>query len=317
MNSKVTINELAEMAHVAKSTVSKALNGQSGVGEEKRKQILELAKEIKFEPSATARALAQNKTSCIGFVLPHDASYSMAGAFWTVMLSAVAAEINSRDSSLLVITPSNDSENPFASLIKFVQRRAVDGLIIGSEQLDKASMMAVIASGIPFVFIGQTPVLEHYCIDVEEKEGSEKVVEEIIRRGYKKIGCITGPAEYLYTQERIEGFQKAMSKAGLQSNIIVHTSYREEDTMLNTSKIVEDNPDIDAYFITAGGAFVITILKTMRLAGKSLKNLILGVFDDSQVYDLLDVPIITAKQPLENMGKKAVEVLYKIGRAHV
>jgi len=312
MNNKVTINELAEMAHVAKSTVSKALNGQSGVSEEKKKQILKLAKEVKFEPNASARALAQNKTGCIGFVLPHDAAYSIAGAFWTVLLSSVAAEINVKDSSLLVITPSGDSENPFASLIKLVQRRAVDGLIIGSEQLDKASMMAIISSGIPFVFIGQTPVLEHYCIDVEEKQGAEKVVNEIISRGYKKIGCITGPSEYLYTQERIEGFQKAMSDAGLKTNAIMHTSYRAEDAMVNTAKFIEQYQDIDAFFITAGGDFVINILKTMRLSGKDLKHLIFGVFDDSQIYDFLNIPIITAKQPLEDMGKKAVEVLYEL-----
>ena len=79
--SKLTINEIAKMANVAKSTVSKALNGQKGVSEENRKRILSLVEDVNYQPNATARALAQNKTGIIGFVLPHSASTSLTESY--------------------------------------------------------------------------------------------------------------------------------------------------------------------------------------------------------------------------------------------
>ena len=67
-----TINEIAEMAHVAKSTVSKALNGQKGVCDEKRKEILKLAGKMNYRPNASARALAQHRSETIGLIIPAD-----------------------------------------------------------------------------------------------------------------------------------------------------------------------------------------------------------------------------------------------------
>ena len=90
---KLTINEIAEMAHVAKSTVSKAINGQKGVSESNRQRILEIIQQVNFQPNVSARALAQSRTGAIGIVLPHSVT-SLSGTFWATVVSAVAAEAN-------------------------------------------------------------------------------------------------------------------------------------------------------------------------------------------------------------------------------
>ncbi len=309
---KLTINEIAEMAQVAKSTVSKALNGQKGVSEENRKRILNIVRQVNFQPNSAARALAQNKTGTIGFVLPHEAAFSLSGVYWAGIVTAVAAEVSKRGGNLMVITPSEDAENPFASLESIIRRRIVDGLIIGAEQLDTKSMMSILMEDIPFVFIGRNAVLQHYCVDVNNTEGAAAVVSQLINHGYKHIACITGPADYLYTQDRITGFTDAMNAANLDGTRIVHTSYLEEDTRKNTAKLTERYPDTDALFITAGGEFVLTILETLRLSGISLRGFGFGVFDDSRIFDFLDFPIITAKQPIKRLGSTAAQLLFDL-----
>ncbi len=94
---KLTINEIAEMAHVAKSTVSKALNGQKGVSDKNRQRILNLVHTLNFQPNASARALAQNKTGTIGLVLPHNAGYSLSGAYWVEITTSIAATASQHD----------------------------------------------------------------------------------------------------------------------------------------------------------------------------------------------------------------------------
>lgn len=311
-NTKLTINELAEMAHVAKSTVSKALNGQKGVSEENRERILKLAEKLKFQPNSSARALAQSRTNAIGFVLPQQASYSMAGEYWTGIMTAVADEVSRHGDSLVVITPPFESTELFSTLEPLIRRRAIDGLIIGAEQLDTRSMLSIEMDGLPFVFIGHNPVLKHYCVEVNSKDGADRVVTALIEQGYKNIGCIAGPEEYVYTQERIQGFITAMERAKLDAHRIINTSYFNEPALENISAMFEKYPELDSIFITAGGEFILNALKVARNAGKDLSSFGLAIFDDSPYLDFLNMKVITAKQPLKEIGKKAAEILFML-----
>lgn len=308
---KLTINEIAEMAQVAKSTVSKALNGQKGVSEENRQRILKIIQQTNFQPNSAAKVLVQKKNGTIGFILPHEAGYSLAGLYWTGIVTAVAAEVSKHGNNLMIITPTEDEETPFQNLEAAIRRQSVDGLIIGAEQLNTKNMILIMNENIPFVFIGQNQTLQHYCVDVDNREGAEKITAQLIDHGYKKIACITGPKEYQYTKERLEGFRTTMERAGLDPSHTMHTSYYEKDALATTSKMLELYPDTDAFFVTAGGEFVLSIFESLRLSGMSLKNMGFGVFDDNHIFDFLDFPVITAEQPIKQMGTTAVKLLFE------
>ena len=68
----------------------------------------------------------------------------------------------------------------------------------------------------------------------------------------------------------------------------------------------------DALFIAAGGEVVLTRLETLRLKGKDIRSFGLGVFDDSRIFDFIDAPIITAKQPIEQIGSFAAQMLFEL-----
>lgn len=311
-NTKITINELAEMAHVAKSTVSKALNGQSGVSEETRDRITKLAKQLNFQPDFSARALAQSKTGAIGFVLPHAAAYSLADQFWTGIMTAVCEITAIHSNHMLLVSPSNIETNPFSSLEPLLRSHAVDGLIIGAEQLDKRSMMTVMLEEIPFVFIGRNPLVNHFCVDVDNEEGAYQIVQKLCDKGYRNIGCISGPPEYLYIQERIAGYKKALEEKGMANDHVMHSLYEQDETVRVTKEFLAKYPQTDALFITGGGEFILNIIETIKKVTHSNDSLGLGAFDDSRYFDLLNVKIITARQPIEMMGKMATRMLYEL-----
>ena len=309
---KLTINEIAEMANVAKSTVSKAINGQKGVSEENRRRILEIIQQVNFQPSASARALAQSKTGAIGLLLPHDAVFSLSDAYWTTVVSAIAAEAEKQESSLMVIAPQESGQLKMESLESIVRRHGVDGLIIGAEQIESQKIMNVILQDIPFVFIGKNQLLDHYSVDVTNRKSASEVVEKLILRGYKKIGCIAGPKNYEYTAERVQGFKDTLKKAGLDSSRIAYSEYKREDTLEAASDFFERHIDIDALFLAAGGEFVFNVMEALKSSGKDPKSLGLGVFDDNRIFDFLEWSIVSARQPIEKMSTCAAEMLFNI-----
>ena len=306
---KLTINEIADLAQVAKSTVSKALNGQKGVSDEKRKLILDLAEKMNYEPSASAQALSSSKTGTIGLLIPHEAGYSLAGAYWSAIITSIAEIANRNNYSLLILTPLSD-DDVFAPVESVIRRRNVDGLIIGAEQLPADLTSRLIEEEIPFVFIGRNPQVQHYSVDVDNAGGSERLVTYLVEQGYKKIACLAGPRAYLYSQEREEGYFAALKKAGIDWSVVENTVYTTEATRCATAKILEDHPDLDALYVTAGGDFIFDCIDILRVAGINLKKFGLGAFDDYRFFDYVELPISTVRQPLKEIGSTAASLLF-------
>lgn len=308
--STMTISEFAKIADVAKSSVSKALNGKKGVSEETRKKILNLAKELDFQPNQAAKSLAQNKTNTIGFVLPQEASYSMAGEYWTGIMTAVAENASKAGYTLMIITPPYGTSELFSRLKPLVKRHAFDGLIIGAEQLDCQSIEIIQQEKIPLVFVGQNnDVNNYYSVQVDSITGSKLLVEKLISQGCKKIGCFSGPEEYLYIQDRIQGFSDAIKEAGLSEAPVFYSTYYAEPAYENAVKFFTNNSDLDGLYITAGGTFAMKVLNAFSNVYKNIENKHIAVFDDSLYFDFLNYNIITARQPLEKVGREAFEVL--------
>lgn len=306
---KLTINEIADRARVAKSTVSKALNGQKGVSEEKRRQILALAEELNYEPSASAQALASSRTGSIGLLIPHEAGYSLSGAYWSAIITSIAQVANAHNHSLLILTPmsGDDISGPVETVIR---RRNVDGLIIGAEQLDPGVTSRLIEEEIPFVFIGRNAQIQHYSVDVDNAGGSERLVSHLASSGFKKIACLAGPAEYLYSQERLAGYRNALRKSGLDWTAVRHTGYTSEETRVAVSGLLSEHPDLDALYITAGGDFLLDCIDVLRLSGTNPKRIGLGAFDDYRFFDYIDIPVCAIRQPLREIGSTAAELLF-------
>lgn len=306
---KRTINEIAEIAQVAKSTVSKALNGQKGVSEKKRKQILELAARLEYEPNSSAQALASSRTGSIGLLLPHEAGYSISGGFWSAIITSIAQTANEHNYSLLILTPKSDTDisGPIETVLR---RRNVDGLIIGAEQLDASMIARLDGEGIPFVFLGQSP-LDGYCsVDADNAGGSERLIKHMINSGYRKIACLSGPAEYLYSRERVDGYKSALKKANIAWQAVEHSVYAADAVKNAIGRILLAHPDLDALYVTAGGDMLLDSIDALRSAGKDLGKFGLGSYDYYRFFDYLGCPVFAIRQPLRELGATAANNLF-------
>jgi len=308
---KLTINEIAELAQVAKSTVSKALNGQKGVSEEKRKLILKLAEQLDYHPNASAQALALNRSGSIGFVLPHQAGMSLSGAYWSAIITAVAQEARSHNYNLLILSPGPDDDlaAPIDSVLK---RRNVDGLIIGAEHLDSKAVSTLILEEVPFVLIGRSPNVRHYSVDVDNEAASRKIVSHLASKGRRRIACLAGPREHSYTQERVQGYLAALRDAGLEWSAVEYSNYELEEVTRAIGRLLGAHDDIDALYMTAGGEFVLDAIDVLKASKGDLSGFGMAVFDDYRFFDYLSIPISRLRQPLSAIGTTSASVLFEI-----
>lgn len=305
---KLTINQIAELAQVSKGTVSKVINGHRGISPTTRDRILKLVHQLDYHPDASARALALQRTGVLGFLIPHQASTSLSGHFWSVVLSGISQEAAHLGYNLMILTPPREGDIEGA-LNPVLKRRSVDGLIVGSELLDLASLNDLVLHKIPFVLLGQNPSFSHYCVDVDNTQGSRSMVRHMVEQGYRHIGALFGPAYYPYVKERLAGYRQELQAQGVSWQAVAYSEYDPQSVQANLAQLLDAHTDLDALYLGSGGDFLLETLQTFRKRGLKIPEIGLGVFDDHPYLELLTPRITAVRQPVFRAGQEAVGIL--------
>ena len=305
-----SIKEIAKIAGVSVSTVSKALNGLKGVSDEKRKEIEKIASEYGYTPNASARALSRQATDTIGLVIPTGEQRELLGSYWSEMIQSIAEESSKNGYNLLLLVPN--VERRLESLRETVLRQNVDGLIFPAEELSREAMELLEANNVPFVVLGRSAVAEHYNVDIKNTSGSRALASIMLENGAKKPVCIAGPKEIFYSVERAEAFRLEIEeKCGFEPPILF-TKYSEEAATAEIREFLSDKGDTDGVFITAGGEFAFYALKVMKEMDFDMQKVRVAVFDDYSPLHFLPFKVITASQPIKKMGSMSAKNLFSL-----
>jgi LacI family transcriptional regulator len=307
----MTINDIAEMAHVSKGTVSRVMNGAPGVGEETRRRVMKLIQTLDFHPNASARGLAARHTNTLGFVIPHTGRYSMTSMFWPVLQTSIVEQAAARGFNVLLSTARSeeDIDSAFRSILK---GRRIDGAIVGAEQFGEKQLAELLLKSLPFVTIGKSPSMGLFSVDVDNESGAHMAVEHLIRAGHRSIAALAGPERHVYMQDRVRGFRRALSEHGLEPLCIRHCSYQAEDAIRGAASMLAEYPAATALFVAAGD-LVIGAMKACAEADRRIpRDLSIVAFDDHPFFEQLSPAVTAVRQPLAEMGRIAVEMLFTL-----
>ena len=305
---KRTINQIADLAQVSKGTVSKVINGHKGISAPTRERILQLIQQLDYHPAASARALALQKTGILGFLIPHEAATSLTGHYWTIVLSGISQMAAELGYNLMVLTTPREGDIQGA-LNQVLKRSTVDGLIIGSELLDKESLSTLVVHQIPFVFLGRNPDFQHFCVDIDSTHGTIALIDHMVRQGYRKIGALFGPRSYPYSQERFDAYRQALESNRVAWSATAFSDYQSASIRLNLETMLDEHPDMDALYLASGGDFMYDAFKVLHQKNLRIPEFGLGVFDDYPFMELLTPGITAIQQPLFLAGQEAVRLL--------
>ena len=206
------MKDIAKRCGVSVATVSKALNGQPDIGEETRKRIAEVAKEMGYMTNAAARALKTNRTYNLGVLLVDEWRSGLSHEYFASLLESFKNEAEKRGYDITFINKNTGGRS--MSYLSHCQYRGVDGVIIACIDFTNDQIRELVDGPIPVVTIDH--VFENRIAVVSNNtSGVAELVRYAYNKGHRKIAFLHGE-KIAVTQRRLEGFRKACKELGLE-----------------------------------------------------------------------------------------------------
>lgn len=304
---KITIEDIAKMAGVSKSTVSRALNGTGYISKEKRKKILELVKIHNYVPDSKAVNLSKKKTMTIGLVLP-----SVAGPFYGEVIQGVEEVLSENKYFTLFMTyGTNSPEKTRERYISLISSGRVDGIIIFDPEVNELTIEKVTKFEAPAIYLGEdVHGMNVDTILVDNFNGAYLVTEHLIRvHGHKRIAFITGPAKSFDSAERFRGYKYALEKNDVKfdATLVCHGDFTKDsgkdavETCLRSgaTAIFASNDEMALGVIEE-------LQKRKIIVGKEIA--VVG-FDDVFWSKYIQPSLTTVHQPMRSIGKMAAKTI--------
>jgi len=307
--SDLTLEDIAKKAGVSRSTVSRVINDYPHVREDVRKRVLQIIQSTGYHPNAAARTLASQRSWMIGFVLPRSVSSFFSDPYFPRLTQGVAQACNQNNYTLglFLVGTKEDEEKIFPRVSR---KGLLDGILVQSGQIGDQLIERLANSNIPLVIAGRPFQSDGVSyIDVDNINAAYNAVSHLILLGYRRIGMIAGPTNTTVGIDRREGFVKALIERGqnFDESFFIEGDFTEESGYYAMKRLLDVKPDA---IFAASDIMAIGAMRAAREAGLSIPDDIAFVgFDDLPIATLLKPRLTTVRQPVNQFGIKAVEIL--------
>jgi len=215
MREKVTIKDIARMANVSHTTVSRALNNKSRICKETKEKILTLARELNYRPNFIARSLVMRQTKTLGLVIT-----TILNPFYTELAQGIEATAIELGYNIILCCTHSDLliEKQYIDMLR---SKGVDGIILSSAHMLDPNIRELAEEGFPIVLVNrrtyQSLVQEKVdYVGINNIHGGFLAVEHLVKLGHERIGVIGGSSESSVGFERLEGGKRALRAYGLE-----------------------------------------------------------------------------------------------------
>ncbi|HZR45049.1 MAG TPA: LacI family DNA-binding transcriptional regulator [Ktedonobacteraceae bacterium] len=313
MKAKITIRDIARLAGVSKSTVSRVLNRSSNVDPETRERVMRVVEEQGFVPSIAATELARGRNRLIGMVVP-----ALSWHLVTDIIQGVARVIE--NSPYEIILYSSSPEKDFNHIVdRILATNLTVGLLAVIHNQSPQHLIDLYEHGLPIVMINNIALrLDIPSVETDNVGGARMAVQHLISLGHRRIACLLGTPNMPFLDDRYEGYCSALAEAGidLDPELILRCEVTVAGARACTWKLFAMDQRPTAIFAsndyTAYG-----VLSTADEIGWHVPTELAVVgFDDISPSAHVRPPLTTVRQPFEEMGQRAAEMLLSIIDEH-
>lgn len=305
-NKPPTIYDVAKLADVSITTVSRMLNAPDKVSLETRDRIIAAIDQLGFVPKAEARARALRQTGRIGVITPFFTAPS-----FVQRLRGIASALSKKNYELVIYTVESAThlESYFASL---PLTGNLDGLIVMSLPVSDANVRRLMMHNLPTVLI-EYPHPELNSVVIDDVEGGRMAVEHLVQKGHQRIAFLgdTDLPEYAIHPVglRLAGFRQAMEAAGLPvpEDFVRLAPYIQEQTRLTAAELLNLPEPPTAIFAATDFQALGVVKAAQQLGFRVPEQLAVVGFDDLDLAEFAD--LTTIRQHLDESGRLAVELL--------
>ena len=307
---QITLKDIARMADVAESTVSRALNDKPGVGRDTKLKILKIAKENNYRPNQLARGLAAKQTNMIAVILSEMES---PGNIEIVKSIEKDAEEKGYQ---IILCNTNNREEKEKSYLSLLESNQVDGAIfIGGKLVGSHLLRASFSPENNIVLVNRlaeenffTSVLTDYS------QGIYKAVKHLAGEGFKNIALICGHQNDLIEEEKISGYKSALTKAGLEVKPeLIFPTKADRQAGYNVFLDIIQKDVIPDAFISTRELTTIGLVEAIKMGGYFIPDdfAVVG-YGDNILTSIIDPPLTVISEPVEKIANYSFEFLLKL-----
>ena len=299
-----TIADIAHLAGVSKSTVSRALNDSPLIGEETKKRIRAIAEQHDFKVNAPARQLSLKQSQTIAFVThAYHKEFSVADLFGLEIMGGISSGLYANGYDMLVIHVDPQDTK---WVHQYLDTGRVDGFILMTSTRKQFHIKKLLEISAPFIAWGTPPPNQSYpSVSGDNFNGGKLATEHLIRIGRERIAFIGGPAVEMEVQQRYEGYQSAILEAGrsIAPELIAYADFSNTSGAIAMNKLLEQAPDLDAVFVNSD-LMAIAAMEVIREQGYSIPGdiAVMG-YDDLSIAEYSNPPLTTIRQNIPMAGK--------------
>ena len=304
-----TLEEIAKLAEVSRSTASRVVNKHPNVRPEVRQRVQKIIEETGYQPNAAARSLAFQRSNVIGLAIPRSVHALFTDPYFPPLTQGIVQACNQYGYTLSLFIEF-DEQTLFPRITRqgLLAGLVVQAATIRSELIDKLASVEI-----PFVVAGRPHNAPNASyVDVDNIAGAYNAITHLIRLGHKRIGAITGPLDMTVGLDRLEGYRKAILERGLTLDeaLISEGDFTETGGYYAMQRLLGKKPNA---IFAASDAMAYGALRALREAGLAVPhNVALVGFDDVPCAGTDPAFLTTVRQPIVSFGFKAVEILLDI-----
>ncbi len=305
-----TIQDIAKLAGVSRSTVSRVLTGSPKVSPEAREAVQRAIKETGYRLNSHARSLASGRNEAVAVLVTQPGEELFDDPTIRGLFRGVNAGLGDLEEALLVLLAGNEQEQRRA--VRFLDKRRIDGAIYLSPHLNDPILPTVLDTDVPIVVCGYLPGIRLgstlRTVTITDKEGAISAVAHLQACGANRIAHVAGPEDTPGSALRLVGYQEALGE-DFDPDLVVHGDYTQASGKAAMQELLDRGAPFDAVFCAsdrmAAGVYQVTNEKGIRVP----EDLQVIGFDGHLLGRKLEPPLTTVAQPIEVIGQQAVEML--------
>lgn len=315
MDDNLTLEKIADLAGVSRSTASRVLRNQGSVSQKARDSVMRVVEETGFQPNAAARSLAGHRTNIIGLYITEVSSTILNDPYFARLTEGVSRASNLTDQtlSLFLLHEEEDADKMTARIL---QNPLVDGIVISNTNIENPTISRLLDRNLPFVIVGRHEDPRVSFVDIDNIGGAFQATMHLIRQGYQRVSTITGVMNNYSAIDRLNGYKDAHKARGREideSLIYYGTSnyygtFNKGDGYDGAKALIQEGSDA---IFAASDAIALGAMEAIQEAGLLIpEDIALVGFDDLPFAKTSN--LTTIRQPIRQTGQLAVELLQEI-----
>lgn len=311
---KATRSDVARLAGVSASTVSRVMVGSSLITEEVTKRVLGVAADLGYVPSRQASLFALNRTQTLGLVVPSYASFPpFSRPYFPTLLDGTVMAADEAGYAITIVLDKVTTE--FRDYRTMVDNRTFDGLIFAVTRADFRPFVTLVERRIPFVLVN------NYfdgmnSVDARPTSGMRQAVAYLAAQGHRRIGYIQGDLRFRSAQDRLTAFETLVQEFGLDA-VQVPGDFSRSSGHRGAAELLS-NPWPPTAIMTSSDRAALGVLQYCQEHAIKIPDQVSVVgYDNLYPAEDLRPPLSTVDHPIELAGRRAVELLVGILKKHI